>query len=83
MKHLEGCWQVGAVLRCPDPLRGEKGSLPELYFQPAWVPARLNGATSTKVTLCSQGSGPQPRTEGSLGPTRDDGRAAPLVTLPT
>lgn len=82
MKHLVGCWQVGAVPCCPDPLRGEKQSLPELYFQPAWVPARQNGATSTKVTLRSQGSGRQPRTEGCLGPTRDDGRAVPAPDPP-
>ena len=40
------------------------------------------GTTSTKVTLCSQGSGPQPRTEGSLGPTRDDRRAIPAPGPP-
>lgn len=73
---------MDAVLCCPDPLRGEKGSLPELYSQPAWAPARLRRATLITVTLRSQGSSPQPRTEGPLGPTRDDGRAIPAPEPP-
>lgn len=77
MKHLEGCWQVGAVLLCPDPLRGEKGSLPELYFQPAWVPPRPKSRSVPKAAARSQG----PRDPlAQLGMMEEP---SPLLALPT